>query len=50
MEFEVGVLDGVVKDLQEYQDARGFIEIAGDIASELGLSRGVLSEQKRLTD
>ena len=42
VEFEVGVLDGVVTDLQEYQDARGFIEIAGDIASDLGpIARGI---------
>ena len=42
VEFEVGLLDGVVKDLQEYQDARGFIEIAGDIASDLGpIARGI---------
>ena len=42
MEFEVGVLDGVVTDLQEYQDARGFAEIAGEIASELGpIARGI---------
>ena len=42
VEFEVGVLDRVVKDLQEYQDARGFIEIAGDIASDLGpIARGI---------
>ena len=47
MEFEVGVRDGVVTDLQEYQDARGFAEIAGEIASDLGpIARG-LSEQKR---
>ena len=41
-EFEVGVRDGVVTDLQEYQDARGFTEIAGDIASDLGsIARGI---------
>ena len=42
MEFEVGVRDGFVTDLQEYQDARGFTEIAGDIASDLGpIARGI---------
>ena len=42
VEFEVGVLDGVVTDLQEYQDARGFAEIAGEIASDLGpIARGI---------
>ena len=41
-EFEVGVREGVVTDLQEYQDARGFVEIAGDIASGLGpIARGI---------
>ena len=29
-------------DLQEYQDARGFAEIAGEIASDLGpIARGI---------
>ena len=42
IEFEVGVREGAVTDLQEYQDARGFAEIAGEIASDLGpIARGI---------
>ena len=42
VEFEVGVEDGKVADLQEYQDARGFTEIAGNIAGGLGpIERGI---------
>ena len=41
-EFEVGVREGSVTDLQEYQDARGFAEMAGDIASDLGpVAKGI---------
>ena len=34
--------EGSVTDLQEYQDARGFAEMAGDIASDLGpVAKGI---------
>lgn len=31
IEYQAGVSDGVIVDLQEYQDARGFIEIAQEL-------------------
>ena len=35
-EYKVGVTDGVVTDPGEYQDAWGFVQVAGEIAEGFG--------------
>ena len=35
IEYRAGVIDGEIADLQEYQDARGFIEIAARFIAKI---------------
>ena len=45
VEYQAGVQDGAIVDLQEYQDARGFVEIAHELLAKDSRFQGAASGQ-----
>ena len=46
IEYRAGISDGVVVDLQEYQDARGFIEVAQELLTSSSPLEGYAGDQQ----